>query len=512
MLVEYARIATVVVDRDVIGVLLKDHTRMGGVTAARKRGKMTAQPLVCNTGFSFIRPVGTILQGQIELPHIVCREAALLEIRPIDVIRRGAHPRRICRCQRNIQYTIRVKIDKLSTGVFDCLLSILTRNIHITCDVCLSASADALWRIDVHRALLDMYGTILLRLIDVLGSRHRTAADIDHAVCADSLQHTALDILNIDIALDCNLGLIGRCLECSQIASVICALIFRIHAVSTHGLHGEITVDRNVARRADGTGGLNSRRIVSLRMNVFDRNRALNIDMGIRIRLDAVRRTRIRIRGLNGQRLFLTTVHNPNALVVAAVDRTGNLVPTVCLKVQTMPVHIDDHRMLLIVRGVIRVECGDNAVALGIRLCSKCLAVIGQRFRFLNRIGRHLGLRRIDIAALSRRPVERNIFDAFAGRRCCQAFGDLRFTCEIAFAHRIGRIPELVGQRIERRADKVLVRRFRRLRIETRAVRRQRDGAVCRRVLDAEVAALHRRRRCRIMRVEYARIAAVVVD
>ena len=177
-----------------------------------------------------------------------------------------------------------------------------------------------------------------------------------------------------------------------------------------------------------------------------------------------------------------------------------------------MPVHIDNHRMLLIVRGVIRIECGDNAVALGIRLCSKRLAIIGQRFRFFNRIGRHLGLRRIDIAALPRRSIERNIFDAFAGRRCCQAFGDLRFTCEIAFVRRIGRVPELVGECIERRADKVLVRRFRRLRIETRAVRRQRDGAVCRCVLDAEVAALHRRRRCRLMRVEYPRIAAVVVD
>ena len=349
-------------------------------------------------------------------------------------------------------------------------------------------------------------------MIGILGSRNRTAANIYHAVRTNRLEYASLDILNIDIALDRDLGLIRCRFERSQIAPIVCALVFRIHTISPHGLHGKIAVDRDITRGTDGSICLDRRRIVSLGMNILNDNIPLDMDMTIRLRLDAVRCTRIRIRCLDGQCLFLTAVHNPNVLVVAAVNRTGNLVLTVRLNVQTMPVHIDNHRVLLIVRRVIRVETGDNATTLGIWRCRKCLTIIGQRLRFLNRVGRHLRLWRIDIAALPRRLIERDILNALTRGRGRQTLGDLRLTREIPLVRRICRVPELIRKRVERCAHEVLVCGFCRLRIESRAVRRQRDGTARRCVLDAEVAALDRRWRCGIMLVEYTCMAAVIIN
>ena len=328
MRIEYARISAVIVDFDILVVPLENHPCMTCV-AAPQRSKTAAQPLVRDAGFPFIHPVSTILQGQIELSHIMYRKTAGAEIFPIDIIRRCPHPRRIRRRQRDVQHTLRVKIDKLASAVFNCLLSILTRDIHIARDIRLSVPTDTLGRIDVYRALLSMDGMILLRAIRILGSRHRAAADIDHAVRADCLQHAALDILNIYIALNRNLGLIACRLERSQISSIVCPLVFRVHAVSPYRLYGEVAINRDIARGADGARCLNRRRIIPLCMNILDCNRPLDIDMGIRLRLDAVRRTRIRIRRLDGQRLFCAAVHNLYVLVVSAVNRTGNLVLTV---------------------------------------------------------------------------------------------------------------------------------------------------------------------------------------
>ena len=121
-------------------------------------------------------------------------------------------------------------------------------------------------------------------------------------------------------------------------------------------------------------------------------------------------------------------------------------------------------------------------------------------------------LRRIDIAALPRRLVERDILNALARGRGRQTLGDLRLAREIPLVRCICRVPELIRKSVERCTDKVLVRRLCRLRIESRAVRRQRDGTARRCVLDAEVAALDRRWRCGIMLVEYTCMAAVIIN
>ena len=61
------------------------------------------------------------------------------------------------------------------------------------------------------------------------------------------------------------------------------------------------------------------------------------------------------------------------------------------------------------------------------------------------------------IAPLPRYAIECDIFDAFAYGRCRQTFGDLCLAGEIAFALRIGSIPKLVRQRVERIVHKLLV-------------------------------------------------------
>ena len=148
-------------------------------------------------------------------------------------------------------------------------------------------------------------------------------------------------------------------------------------------------------------------------------------------------------------------------------------------------------RVRSIMRFVTRDGCGELRIRLG---------------------GRRIGGRRIDIAALSARPIECDILDTLTGGRGRQALGDLRLAREISLSRRIGGVPELVGERIERRTDEVLVRRRCRFRIETCAVRRQRNGAARRCVLDTEVAALDRRWRCSIMLVEYTCMAAVIIN
>ena len=122
------------------------------------------------------------------------------------------------------------------------------------------------------------------------------------------------------------------------------------------------------------------------------------------------------------------------------------------------------------------LDCTENARR---ELCLRLLGIDG---------------RRIDIAALSARPIECDIPNALAGGRSRQTFGDLRLAREIPLARRIGRVPELVRERIERRADKVLVSCRCRFRVETDAVRHHLDETACCRLTDRQLAAVDRRR------------------
>ena len=60
-------------------------------------------------------------------------------------------------------------------------------------------------------------------------------------------------------------------------------------------------------------------------MNFFDLDGSINLQAGIRICIDAVGGTRIRIRGPDGQRLSCTTVHDFHMLVAADIDCISNL-------------------------------------------------------------------------------------------------------------------------------------------------------------------------------------------
>ena len=123
-----------------------------------------------------------------------------------------------------------------------------------------------------------------------------------------------------------------------------------------------------------------------------------------------------------------------------------------------------------------------------------------------------LCLRRIDIAALPRRRVKRDVLDALRCGRRRKTLGDGRFAREVALAARIRRVAELFREGVERRADEIFVCRFLRLRIEADVVRQHRDLAVCRRFLDGGRAAVDRRRRRRVVAVTHGRIAAELFD
>ena len=120
--------------------------------------------------------------------------------------------------------------------------------------------------------------------------------------------------------------------------------------------------------------------------------------------------------------------------------------------------------------------------------------------------------RRIGVAALTRHSVERDVFKALACRRRCQPFGDLCFSHEIALPRRIGRIVELFRKGVERLTYEVSIRSLRRLRLKPCTVRRQRDAAVCRCVLDVQIAAFDLLRARFLVRIENARMTAVAVN
>ena len=152
-----------------------------------------------------------------------------------------------------------------------------------------------------------------------------------------------------------------------------------------------------------------------------------------------------------------------------------------------------------------------------VRLLDICINIFLIRSRAQNtrreyRLCLSVLCRRIDIAALATHLAERNILDALARSRRRQAFGDLRLAGEVSLACRIGRVPELVGERIERIVHQLLIGARCCLRVQAAVVRRQRNAAVRRRLADLQGAALYRRRRCSVMRIEYTRMAAVVVN
>ena len=133
---------------------------------------------------------------------------------------------------------------------------------------------------------------------------------------------------------------------------------------------------------------------------------------------------------------------------------------------------------------------------------------IGIRLR-----SRRINQRRIHIAALSRRRIERDILKPFACGRGSQTLGNLHLSQEIALVCCIACVPELVGKSVERRADEIfLCDPRRRARIETALIRDQRDTAAADGTLDVDVAALDVCRCRSVVLIEYARIAAVVVD
>ena len=89
------------------------------------------------------------------------------------------------------------------------------------------------------------------------------------------------------------------------------------------------------------------------------------------------------------------------------------------------------------------------------------LARDGRRESRIRLIARRLNKRRIDIAALTTRLVERNVRDALARGRRRKPLGDLDLAREILLARRVRRVPELIRECIQRSAHEIHIRRLR---------------------------------------------------
>ena len=123
---------------------------------------MAAQPFVRNTGSQLIRPACTVLQGQIELPHIMCRKSSLSIIFPIDIICRRTRPRGICRRE----------------GCVNLSLISCTPRLHIADDGQISVLAF----VEEDIALDRIDRPIVLTVRRILGCDDTTAADGEFAV------------------------------------------------------------------------------------------------------------------------------------------------------------------------------------------------------------------------------------------------------------------------------------------------------------------------------------------
>ena len=131
--------------------------------------------------------------------------------------------------------------------------------------------------------------------------------------------------MDINIAFYRDGSFIARRLQSRQVASIIRKMFFGVHAIRPNGTDRKVTIDGNTALRADRARCLYRCRIIPFGINFFDLDGSIDLQAGIRICIDAVGGASIRIRGLDGQRLFCTTVHDFHMLVAADIDCISNL-------------------------------------------------------------------------------------------------------------------------------------------------------------------------------------------
>ena len=512
MRVEYLRMTAVIVDRDGVCILLENHACVRGIAAACECCHTAALPRIACLGLLYVRPRCAVLQGEVELPDIMRRESSGTEIIAIDVIGRRSGPRGVVCCESKVQNAFGLIVSQLTAAVLDGLLSVLTGEVDIARDIRLLVSDDTFRAVDVHRSFFGVHCIVVLGQAAVFRRGDGAAADIDEAVCTDRFQCAAFNALDVDIAFDRDRGIVSRRYQRGKIAPVIGDLLL-ICAVGTYRLNGEIAVDDDLALRPDRAAGLHRGGIVALGVYIFDDDRPVDLEAGVCIGVDSVRSPRVGIRRLDGQRGRGTAVCNFDMFVVADIDCICNLVCAVCLNAQAVPVHIDNHRMLLVIGAVFCIERRDNAVPLRVRLRGKSQTIIGERLRFFDGVCRCQRERGIDIAALSARRVKGDVLEPLARRRSGQTFRDLDLACEVALVCCICGVVQLVRKGVEGCAYEVLVSCAGICaRVQPRVVRAKQDAAVCGRLLYRDISAENIcRHRC-VVAIENGRIAAEVLN
>ena len=223
----------VVVDRDVLVILLENHARAVRRGTACQMGQTTALPGCGSAGLQHVRPRCAILQRQVDLPRFMRREGTgvLLGIHPIDVIGRRARPVGVRRGQRCDNRSLGIERRELCVLA----LSILAHDLHVAGNVHFLVSDIAVRAVEPHRSHICLNNIVLLRVIGVLRRAERAAADVNDAVRACHAQDAALDVLDVGIALDRDVGVLGR-RNGRKIAPIV-PLVIRIHIFGNQGFH-----------------------------------------------------------------------------------------------------------------------------------------------------------------------------------------------------------------------------------------------------------------------------------
>ena len=181
--------------------------------------------------------------------------------------------------------------------------------------------------------------------------------------------------------------------------------------------------------------------------------------------MDCCGGARTRVRRLDRQGLA-RRVPDLDSSIGRNIDGTSNAIAAQRLKAQRMTVHVDDHRVRLVVAGRPRIERGDDRIAalvLCMRFCRARRIVLRERLRLLDfRCRRRLGHGRIDVVRLSRRLVKGQpvrLCKGAGGGGGRQPLADLDLEGEIAAVCRCIFVVELVCKRLHDGRCEVLLDR-----------------------------------------------------
>ena len=411
-------------------------------------------------------------------------------------------------CQRHIQFARIFPIHQLSAAVLNNFLAILSCYEHIACDVGLFLPCLITIHIDIDGSFFHTGSIIIMRLVCIFCRLNRTAADRNRRIGSHCFQAASFYTADRHRSGYCHFRFFTgnsypRCIDSGAASSF---------PVYISNLQGSINYRFTIFPLER-----NTRCSISFSHYIRYFHISFNIQMGIPLKEDTIRATRIRICRLN-QQLVIHSAVDMDVLVVSNINGSSNFSRTVRLQIQVVPVQIHNHGILF--RSAI------FTVQRAYILPTNCIRLRPHypdtpvRFRFSryiyifrcgNRPNNFICRRCIEIPALAVIILKGNI-SCFENRfRTGQPFRNFYKTGQIFLSVCIRFIEEFVRKSVQCFADQILIRRCIGRCIQALIIRNEGNTGTGRRFPYNEISADHGFRRRFFVRIIHIRVTAIVI-